>query len=73
MCLPQIFEIALFDPGAGEKGVLAAKEEIGNQPKRWVDNQKERLLGALGGQNFDADIVFFPAWTRVEVPLFTTH
>ncbi|CAN6703469.1 unnamed protein product [Malus baccata var. baccata] len=41
----------------------AAKEEIGNQPKRWVDNQKERLLGALGGQNFDADIVFFPAWT----------
>ncbi|RXH93784.1 hypothetical protein DVH24_015851 [Malus domestica] len=51
----------------------AAKEEIGNQPKRWVDNQKERLLGALRGQNFDADNVFFPAWTRVEVPLFTTH
>ncbi|CAN6567029.1 unnamed protein product [Malus baccata var. baccata] len=51
----------------------AAKEEIGNQPKRWVDNQKERLLGALRGQNFDADIVFFPARTRFEVPLFTTH
>ncbi|CAL5347849.1 unnamed protein product [Camellia sinensis] len=71
-------EIARFEGAAirtvsGIRGQVkkAAKEEIGNQPKRKGGNPKEGIARCtFEDRILMSDIVFLRAWTQVEVPRF---
>ncbi|KAL7177029.1 hypothetical protein ACSBR2_030375 [Camellia fascicularis] len=71
-------EIARFEGAAirtvsGIRGQVkkAAKEEIGNQPKRKGGNPKEGIARCtFEDRILMSDIVFLRAWTQVEVPHF---
>ncbi|KAB2615160.1 ribosome biogenesis protein bms1-like [Pyrus ussuriensis x Pyrus communis] len=71
-------EIARFEGAAvrtvsGIRGQVkkAAKEEIGNQPKKMGGQPKEGIARCTFEDKIKmSDIVFLRAWTRVEVPRF---
>ncbi|KAM7500049.1 hypothetical protein LguiA_024463 [Lonicera macranthoides] len=71
-------EIARFEGAAvrtvsGIRGQVkkAAKEEIGNQPKKMGGNPKEGIARCtFEDRILMSDIVFLRAWTQVEVPRF---